>query len=160
MPTEEDEDIFASTEQGIVSVTATNAIYTLPVDAELAHAATFRVGNVGLTALGKDGVQIGYQVPRELTGSAQVVQFDGKFKDGTRKDFVASGGIGTSDCSIKGTRLRCVEHLPKLDINVDAAMQLVPADVDAAARRRVIEQFPGEPIGILEADLPRRRSPR
>ena len=125
--------------------------YTIPVGANLAHAAQFRVG-FSWTNFG-DRVQLGYRLPLELTGTPNFVQADGEF-DVRKNAFVLSDRIGTSECTVSGTRLRCIERLPNVVVDVEGAMRTIPATVDSEAHRHVVERFGQDPVGILETDLP------
>jgi hypothetical protein len=124
------------------------ATYSVPVAPALASAAAFPV--VGGVKWKADGMRasLDYELPLGLTGSRQRVNLSGTFV-AQRNAYALAGAAGTGECTVVDTTLRCTEHLPGITIDVDQAILLTPASVNASQREAVIRQFPGEPVGIL-----------
>lgn len=152
-----DDDAASASLDSAPEITSTSATYFVPVEPAREAAASFPVGNVKWRVT-SDRARLDYKLPAELAGSEQRVLLEGSF-DATKNAYVLSGVVGTGECTLAANRLRCVEHLPGVVVDVEAAMALAPPNVDAAKRRSVVEQFPTEPVGILEANLSTRGRP-
>jgi len=133
------------------AASTTAAVYSVPVEPALEAAATFPVSDVDWEIEG--GVaSLDYDLPLGLTGIRQKVRLEGTY-DAVKKAWILAGPMGTGDCTITGTALHCLEHLPGITVNVPAAAARTPAGIDAAKRLAVIQQFPVDPVGILDATL-------
>jgi hypothetical protein len=133
------------------AASVTTASYSVPVEPALADAATFPVSGVQWKVNGPTA-SLDYDLPLGLTGIRQRVNLQGTF-DATKNAYVLAGALGTGECTVAGSALRCTEYLPGVTTDTEAAARLTPPTVDAAKRRTVIQRYPSDPIGILDATL-------
>jgi hypothetical protein len=133
------------------AATVESASYSVPVEPALAEAASFPVSRVRWVTDG-DTALLDYALPLALTGVRQRVRLEGSF-DAAKNAFVLAGPVGTGECTVVGTALHCLEHLPGVTVDQVAAAKLTPPSVDAEKRKLVLAQFPSDPVGILDATL-------
>jgi len=130
------------------------AVYSVPVPAALEPYAAYPIGDVSLCQSG-DTIELGYSLPKLLVGKNTRVSFAGTYlaAEGT---YELSSEDGTASCEPSDTSWTCFETFTGLEVDLervaDEAAELPAAE--AAGRVEVAERFGGDPIGILDFDLP------
>lgn len=130
------------------------AVYSVPVPAHLEPYADYPLEDVSLCRTGAV-LELGYSLPALLLGKKTRVSFGGTV-DPASDHYELSGDDGTASCDRVDRSWSCTETFVGLTVDLEEvakeASDLDP--VEAAARLDVATIFGGDPIGILDFDLP------
>ena len=132
----------------------TGAVYSVPVPASLEPYASYPIGDVSLCRTA-GGIELGYSLPALLVGKKTRVSFAGGF-DPTTGTYELSSEDGTASCDPGTGSWSCLERFVGLEIDLTevAAEAAALGPQEAAARLEVAQLFSGDPIGVLDFDLP------
>ncbi|MFZ3230732.1 MAG: hypothetical protein WA160_11050 [Pseudobdellovibrio sp.] len=128
------------------------ATYEVPVteDANLQDLNQFKIKNISLEKTSDGTTNLKYEVPRELTGKSNLVQFVGKL-DSSGSGFLAYEE-NTMNCQNHETELECNVSYGHLIIDQDLASLFIDARFPTEQlnkRMQVQEKFSTDLIGIL-----------
>lgn len=130
------------------------AIYSVPVPEALEPYAAFPIGDVSLCRTDTT-LELGYSLPKLLVGKKTRVSFEGGY-DATAGTYELSSEDGTASCDPTANRWTCFETFTGIEVDLervaDEAADL--PDAEAAGRVDVAERFGGDPIGVLDFELP------
>jgi hypothetical protein len=139
---------FAFQSQSLAGIEA--AYYEVPTSqAHLKSAAQFKIRKLSVQQNTEGQTLIKYQVPEELTGLDNTVEFSGSL--------TADGGTLTSDhgvlnCLANTNKMMCSVSYQKLDFSSDLAKDLLAKKFqgeDLVNRLKIQEKFSTDPIGII-----------
>jgi hypothetical protein len=129
------------------AVDLTQPYYEVPVSDSLTPFARYPVGSVNWAVKGGRR-RLEYQLPADLLGTAQMIEFKGP--DTTATTWSLTGeNFGTADCSLSDQQVVCQEHLAGIPIDIAAVEARVNAGQLAPQRLDVAKVFQGDPIGVL-----------
>lgn len=125
------------------------AYYEVPTSqAHLKSAAQFKIKKLSVQQNTDGQTLIKYQVPEELTGLDNTVEFSGKL--------TASGPLtsdhGVLNCLANTQKMMCSVSYQTLDFNSDLAKDLLAKKFqgeDLVNRLKIQEKFSTDPIGII-----------
>ncbi|MEZ4446977.1 MAG: hypothetical protein R3B72_48300 [Polyangiaceae bacterium] len=130
------------------------AVYSVPVPVELEAYASYPIGDVSLCRTGNQ-LEMGYSLPALLVGKKTRVSFAGTVEP-TSTAYALSSTDGTADCQRSGAAWTCTEQFTGLVVDLTEVAKEAEGltAAEAQARLDVSTIFQGDPIGILDFQLP------